>query len=427
MSDFETLKNQVLALVFNVVSWAASLVWSPAPLLKKSEDGAYAVSIEGPGGLDRLKLVDLDESNRICVGYNLRELGHPPPFVTVEPGKQDQVLHPSLIQVDISHFSLNYADICIRWGLYESALRFVGWPIVPGFDFSGKVAWVGAEAKESGFKVGDLVYGVTMFGAYSKRVLVPARQLRKIPTIKAEKALMGQAKAASITAVASTALHAVALARGWPNKVITMNKACLIHSAAGGVGSLLIQICKARGYSPIVAVVGSSHKVSHCTELGADFVIDKSIEKNMWVKAEEYSAHGYCAIFDANGVETLKQSYEHLDACGALVVYGFHSNLPKATDLNPLNWVKVITRMGAMPRFDAMELTLKNKSISGFNLSFLESEVDTIALYFDQINTWLEDGTIKVLEPTIFDITEIRDAHALIQSGTSKGKIVLKA
>ena len=103
-----------------------------------------------------------------------------------------------------------------------------------------------------------------------------------------------------------------------------------------------------------------------------------------------------------------------------LACCGFHSVFPKATDLNPLNWFKVISRMGAMPRFDPMELTLKNKSISGFNLSFLESEVDTIALYFDQINKWLEDGTINVLEPTEFEITEIREAHALIQSGQAR-------
>ena len=36
-------------------------------------------------------------------------------------------------------FSINYADICIRWGLYESALRYVGWPIIPGFDLAGVI------------------------------------------------------------------------------------------------------------------------------------------------------------------------------------------------------------------------------------------------------------------------------------------------
>ena len=38
---------------------------------------------------------------------------------------------------NLQAFSINYADVCIRWGLYESALRFVGWPIVPGFDLAG--------------------------------------------------------------------------------------------------------------------------------------------------------------------------------------------------------------------------------------------------------------------------------------------------
>ena len=187
----------------------------------------------------------------------------------------------------------------------------------------------------------------------------------------------------------------------------------------------MIQICKKCGYHPIVAVVGSSHKVEHCKELGADFVIDKSKE-NLWEKGEEYSAKGYTAIFDANGVETLKDSYNHLDACGSLVVYGFHSNLPKATDLNPVNWIKIIARMARMGGFDPMDLTLNSKSISGFNLSFFEGEHDIIGTYFDKINDWVEDDTITVLEPTIFDISEVREAHASIQSGTTKGKLVVK-
>ena len=93
-------------------------------------------------------------------------------------------------------FSINYADICIRWGLYESALRYVGWPIIPGFDiagqsmksvlqlqtwgtngtirmwcfffpcFPGEVEMAGAE---SGFSVGDRVFGCSFFGAYASR------------------------------------------------------------------------------------------------------------------------------------------------------------------------------------------------------------------------------------------------------------------
>ena len=59
-------------------------------------------------------------------------------------------------------------------GLYESALRFVGWPIVPGFDVAGVVEEAG---EESGFQAGDKVFGCTLFGAYSTRILIPGRQL----------------------------------------------------------------------------------------------------------------------------------------------------------------------------------------------------------------------------------------------------------
>jgi synaptic vesicle membrane protein VAT-1 len=54
---------------------------------------------------------------------------------------------------------VNYADICARWGVYESALRFVGWPITPGFEYSGYVEEVGREVKH--LKSGDAVFGVT--------------------------------------------------------------------------------------------------------------------------------------------------------------------------------------------------------------------------------------------------------------------------
>ena len=58
---------------------------------------------------------------------------------------------------------MNYADVTIRWGLYESALRFVGWPICPGFDVAGVVEEAGAE---SGFEKGDKVFGCTLFGEW---------------------------------------------------------------------------------------------------------------------------------------------------------------------------------------------------------------------------------------------------------------------
>lgn len=133
-----------------------------------------------------------------------------------------------------------------------------------------------------------------------------------------------EAYLAGIPAVAGTALHAISLVGGCPNPPMNLNKAVLIHSAAGGVGGMLIQMCKLCGYYPIVAVVGSSHKIQTCLNLGADYVIDKS-SSDLWRRTREIAPDGFVGIFDANGVDTLSQSYNMLCRCGRLVTYGFHT------------------------------------------------------------------------------------------------------
>ena len=80
-------------------------------------------------------------------------------------------------------------------------------------------------------------------------------------------------------------------------------------------------------------MVGGAGKVEACRELGADVVIDKSSE-DLWAAARAASGpEGFAAVFDANGVSTLRASYEALARCGRLVVYGFHSNLPMGSDM----------------------------------------------------------------------------------------------
>lgn len=220
--DGEVLKNQLLALILNIYSWLLRsffpflLSKSPAPTSDE-----VCVAITGPGGMEKLKYMDMPKGTVATVGYNLA--GLKPPYATSNMAASD-IYSPDHVLIKTSHFSVNYADVTIRWGLYESALRYVGYPIVPGFDFSGTVIWAGPT---SGFVEGDQVFGCTLFGAYSSRILVPARQIRNIPKG------MSLEVAAAVPAVAGTALHAVALAGAWPNTLLTSNKAVLIHSAAG--------------------------------------------------------------------------------------------------------------------------------------------------------------------------------------------------
>jgi len=244
--------------------------------------------------------------------------------------------------------------------------------------------------------------------------------LRKIPpSITIE-------QAAALPAVSLTALHALSLAGHFPGQGKYSNKSILIHSAAGGVGSMLIQMSKILGLHPIVGVVGSTSKVKSAKALGCDVVIDKSKE-DLWKRASEVVGNGYKTIMDANGVSTLQQSYDHLAPTGRLVIFGFHSNLPMGRDsLNPFEWIKMAKKMGKMPAFDPMSLTVDNKSVMGFNLSFFADEKEVVSELFDQICKWLEAGLLKSPNVAVFDMNNISDAHTLIQSGSSVEKIIVK-
>jgi len=126
-------------------------------------------------------------------------------------------------------------------------------------------------------------------------------------------------------------------------------------------------------------------------------------------------------------VSTLGQSYDHLTRSGKLVTYGFHSNIPKASQfISPLEWIKIIGKMAVMPKFDALDMVLTSKTISGFNLSFFADEVELIRVYMDQLLDWIEKGLISMDDVTVFGMGDVAQAHNFIQSGKSIGKIVVK-
>ncbi|GKY95840.1 hypothetical protein MPSEU_000544600 [Mayamaea pseudoterrestris] len=381
---------------------------------QQQQELTKCIVIARPGGKEQLKLITLKPGIATC-GFNIEQRDKA--FTHSLVGEEE--LPSDCILLRNQAFSVNYADCCIRWGLYESAKEYVGYPIVPGFDVAGVVERLGSKAAEYGFHVGDLVYGCTLFGAYSSRVLVPAMQLRKIPKS------ITLTHAAALPAVSLTALYALFLAGHWPTRSKYSNKSILIHSAAGGVGSMLVQMAKLVGCSPIVGVVGRSNKVDAAKQLGCDTVIDKSTQ-NLWQEAERASPNGYSTIMDSNGVSTLQQSYDHVAMTGRLIVFGFHTNLPVGRDmLSPLEWFRMARRMSEMPKFDPMHMGGQNKSVLAFNLSFFAEEREMLSELFDQVQTWLEDGLLQVPRVVEMEMHNIADAHDLIQSGRSVGKIVL--
>eukprot|EP00617_Octactis_speculum_P017087 CAMPEP_0185762126 /NCGR_PEP_ID=MMETSP1174-20130828/21086_1 /TAXON_ID=35687 /ORGANISM="Dictyocha speculum, Strain CCMP1381" /LENGTH=84 /DNA_ID=CAMNT_0028443651 /DNA_START=96 /DNA_END=350 /DNA_ORIENTATION=- len=79
-----------------------------------------------------------------------------------------------------------------------------------------------------------------------------------------------------------------------------------------------------------------------------------------------------------------------------------------------------------MPSFDPMALVLDSKAVMGFNLSFFADEHAVIGAYLEQINQWVAAGDIRVAKVTVMGMDRISEAHKLIQSGSSVGKIVIR-
>ena len=304
---------------------------------------------------------------------------------------------------------VNYADCCVRWGVYESAKQLVGWPITPGFEFSGIVKKIGNEVSK--FKVGDKVFGVTFFNGYASEVRTLEKHLFIIPDG------FSFEEAAGFPAVFMTAYHALfQLVRLPPEAKL------LIHSAAGGVGSAILQLSKAEGFKT-VAVVGATHKVEYAKNLGADFIIDKSKE-DLWKRVHEIFPQGYDAALDANGASTLKQSYESLRATGKLIAYGSHSILPKSKS-GRMNYLKAGWGLFKTPKFNPLTLISENKSVIGFNLSFLFDRDDLVIEGMNRLIELIHQNKVHPPKVTKIPFAEVARAHELIESGQSVGKIIL--
>jgi synaptic vesicle membrane protein VAT-1 len=339
------------------------------------------IVIHGPGGYDRLQLETAPDPR---------------------PGAGE-------VRIAVTHAGVNYADVVVRMGLYESAKKLVGWPITPGFEVAGVVDAVGADVED--LKPGDAVLALTLFNGYSSSLAVPRAQVFAIPPG------IDAAQAAGIPTVFLTAwfaLHELAHVR--PRERV------LVHSAAGGVGSAAVQLAAQAG-AQVVAVVGASHKRALPAQLGAHHVIDKSAER-LWPAAARIAPQGYDVVLDANGVSTLGGSYEHLAPLGRLVVYGFHSMMPRSGG-RP-NYLKLAADYLRTPRFNPLKLTTDNRSVLAFNLSFVSTRTELLVPAMTKILQGFAEGRLRAPPVTRYPMADVGRAHADLESGRTVGKLVLE-
>lgn len=317
----------------------------------------------------------------------------------LEPG-------PGQVLIEVEAMGVNYADCIVRMGLYSSAKKYVGWPITPGFEVAGRVKALGPGAAAPA--VGTQVIGLTRFDGYATQVVVPQNQVFERPPE------MSATVAAGFPAVFLTAHFAlIELCKLRPGMKV------LVHSAAGGVGGALTQIARLHGCE-VAGVVGSAHKVEAARGHGASLVIDKSHE-DLWRAAERFAPKGFDVVLDANGVETLGDSYAHVRPTGRLVIYGFHTMMPKSG--GKPHYGKLAVDWLRTPRFNPLKLTEENRSVMGFNLSYLFDRPELLVEGMRDLLGWL--GKLRPHAVRVFPLSRVGEAHAAIESGTTTGKLVL--
>lgn len=334
----------------------------------------------------------------------------------VKPGSYDvlQLIEQNIPQpatnqilIEVKACGVNYADSIVRMGLYASAKVLHGYPITPGFEIAGIVSQIGSEVND--FQIGDEVVALTLFGGYCSHIVLSEDRVFKKPS--------------NLTFSQAAALPTVFLTAWFMVREQVMPKAgdtWLVHSAAGGVGSALCQLGRI-AQCQVVGVIGSSHKSDSALAMGASHVIDKSTQ-DLWGKAHELSPKGYQAIFDANGVSTLKQSYKHLAPMGKLCIYGFASMLPHD---GRLNWLKMAIDWLRTPRFNPLDMTSSNKSVMAANLSFLSEHAQLLRVGMLELLDLFEKGDLMPPPITEFALADVAKAQALIESGKTVGKLVL--
>ncbi|MBC6611228.1 zinc-binding dehydrogenase [Hymenobacter sp. BT507] len=284
------------------------------------------------------------------------------------------------VLIKVAAAGVNYADIWQRKGSNPTPLSL---PYVPGYEVAGTIEAVGDGVTTC--QVGQRVMAMLASGGYAAYVVTLAAQVIALP--------------AELEYAQATAL----LAQG-PTAVGLLNTghyaSVLVLAAAGGVGSLLVQVAKNRGIR-VVAAVGSDAKKAAAQASGADAVVNYT--QADWV--QQVRAHtagqGVAASFDAVGGRVGTQALQALAIGGTAVVYGAASGEPT--------------------HLDAQQLIGPQQMVRGYTVF---AELAKLGEYTAELLGYLRAGNLQ-LPVQSYPIAEVQTAHRDLEARQTQGKVVL--
>jgi NADPH:quinone reductase-like Zn-dependent oxidoreductase len=304
--------------------------------------------------------------------------------------------HDVLVQIHAA--GVNLLDAKIRDGEFKLILPY-RLPIVLGNDLAGVVVRVGSKVRR--FKLGDEVYArphQDRIGTFAEFIAMDEADVAMKPKN------LTMEEAASIPLVGLTAWQ-VLIERA----NLKEGQKVLIHAGSGGVGTFAIQLAKHVGAT--VATTASAANADLVKSLGADVIID--------YKKDDFEKllTGYDVVLNSLGKDTLDKSLRVLKPGGKLISISGPPDAAFAKD-NGSNWfLQQVMRLLSF----GIRTKAKRHRVS-YSFLFMRANGDQLSA----ITSLIESGVIRPVMDRVFPFEATKEALAYIETGRSKGKVVVK-
>ncbi len=322
--------------------------------------------------------------------------------ITTEP-MQAPTPKAGEVRIKVAYAGINFADLLMRLGFYQPRPPF---PFTPGYEVSGVVDALGKGV--AGLEVGQKVVAAMRNGGQASYVLSPVDRVIPLPD-----GISLQA-AASTPVTYMTAHHMLHhLGHLRPEDKV------LVHGGAGGVGTAALQLCKWAGVKQVWAT--SSKGKHHVIEHYGARPIDRHNEDFEAIIKEETGGTGVDHILDPIGGDHLRRSLSCLAEGGRLYTYGMSAAAPSGKR----SLLKALFALRRMPKFDPLRLMTRNRAVFGVHMGTWSNE----AVMHDQLARIVEGIQTGHLEPivdSVFDATNVQEAHQHIHDAKNIGKVLLR-
>ena len=312
---------------------------------------------------------------------------------------------PGQVRVRVEAAGGNFADVMMRRGLYPDAPKL---PAVAGYEVAGTVDAVGSGVDEQ--LSGTAVVAMCNFGGYSEYVCLPRGLVWK---------LSAQVDPVAAAAVPVNYLTAWQMVRVMAP--VTEGDLVLIHSAAGGVGQAVIQLCRQVG----ARVIGSASPGKHdyLREQGLVHVFDSSRTDFAREVLSFTGGRGVDVALEPRHGRWIMENYRSLAKCGRLVLFGFSS----AAIGKRSGTLSALRTLARVPWFQLNPITLMNdnKSIAGVNLGRMWDQQERTSQWMTELLEMLADGRISPVIDAVIPFDEAGRAHRRLEDRMNVGKVIL--